>query len=328
MLCRNQGFAVAASHFGRRLISSSRISPGRDDSAVSYLISSCGLSPEAAIKASNKVKLKSFEKPDSVLALLREYEFSDTQILTLVRRHPQVILADAQKTLLPKLEFFCSIGISRLDLAKTLVYNPLLLSRSLRNHFVPAYTFLKKVVISDLKVVSIPYEVRILMKGPEFFSQLVVEVHQLGFDPQLWSHCLEKRRHGNDVKAYRSWGWSDDDIRSALRLWPLCMTKSEKKIMATMDFLVNKMGLQSGNIAECPYIFRYSLEKRIIPRCSVVKVLLLRGLIEEKKLSLSTLSTTSEKYFLNRFVTRYLDEVPQLSDMYQGKVDIWKPARF
>ena len=100
------------------------------------------------------------------------------------------------------------------------------------------------------------------------------------------------------------------------------MTKSEKKIMETMDFLVNKMGWESGKIVKVPYVFKYSLEKRIIPRCSVVRVLLSKGLIEEGKLSLATVISNPEEYFSSKFVTRYVNQVPQLSNVYQGKMDV------
>lgn len=47
---------------------------------VSYLIESCGLSPETAISASKFVNFKSSKKPDSVILLLREYGFENAQI--------------------------------------------------------------------------------------------------------------------------------------------------------------------------------------------------------------------------------------------------------
>ncbi|KAM5563962.1 hypothetical protein ABKV19_018533 [Rosa sericea] len=336
-----------------------------DDSTVSYLVNSCGLSPEAAIVASHKVKLQSLVKPDSVLALLREYEFSETQISTLVRRRPHILVADAKKTLVPKLEFFCSIGISRLDLARTLVYNPVILMRSLKNSIIPCYTFLKSMLLSDVQVVNIlkhmswifgenlsknvipniehvrelgiphsciarllTYYAHIVLRKPEWFSQLVGEVKEMGFDPQklifveamhalagketTWNRCQE---------AYRKWGWSDEDILDAFRSYPQCMIKSQKKIMETMDFLVNKMGWQSQTIAKYSHVLDYSLEKRIIPRCLVVRVLLLKGLMKEDELSMNSLIATPEKYFLTVFVSRYLNQVPQLLNVYQGKVD-------
>lgn len=159
VFCSNR-FPTERSHFRlqnqsfgrRRLISSSA---GRDDSTLSYLANSCGLSPEAAIVASHKVKLRSLEKSDSVLALLRRYEFSDIQISKIVCRPPQVLVSDSQKTLLPKLEFFCSIGVPRLDLAKILTYKPSLLRTSLKNCIIPNYNFLKSIVLCDVKVQNI-----------------------------------------------------------------------------------------------------------------------------------------------------------------------------
>ncbi|XP_040364526.1 transcription termination factor MTERF15, mitochondrial [Rosa chinensis] len=362
-----------ASHFGpqkqlfcTRLTGRSEIPADQDDSTVSYLVNSCGLSPESATLVSHTVKLQSLEKPDSVLALLKHYEFSEAQISKVVQRLPHILLADVEQTLLPNLEFYCSIGMSRLHLARTLSYNPWLMSLSLKNDIVPAYSFFKSVVISDVKVIhilkhkswifrenlsknlipnielvrelGIPQSciallltsyTDVVMKKPELFSQLVHQVTEMGFDPQnlsfvqaihalygketTWKRCQE---------VYRRWGWSENHIRSAFRVSPLCMVMSEKKLMGTMDFLVNKMGWQSQTIAKHPHVLSYSLQKRFIPRFSVVRVLFLKGLIEEENLSLATGISKSEKYFLDRFVNRYLSQVPQLLDVYRGKVDI------
>ncbi|KAL6217276.1 hypothetical protein ACLB2K_010493 [Fragaria x ananassa] len=165
-----------------------------NDFTVSYLVNSCGLSPKAAVKASDKVNLQpsSLARPDSVLAVLREHEFSDTQISTLVRRDPRFLLADAKRTLLPKLEFLFSKGMSRLDVAKIVTYNSFLLSRSVENCFVPCYTFLKSVVVCDAKVKS----------------DFVQAMEALSRKETTWKRCQE---------AYRSWGWSDDDILSAFK---------------------------------------------------------------------------------------------------------------
>ncbi|KAJ4976852.1 hypothetical protein NE237_001958 [Protea cynaroides] len=78
-----------------------------------------------------------------------------------------------------------------------------------------------------------------------------------------------------------------------------------------MDFLVNTMGMVPAVIARCPTILTFSLGMRIIPRCSVILVLLSNGLIE-KDFSLATLVISSEKYFLKKYVTKYEVDVPQL----------------
>ncbi|KAF2322040.1 hypothetical protein GH714_005963 [Hevea brasiliensis] len=78
------------------------------------------------------------------------------------------------------------------------------------------------------------------------------------------------------------------------------MALSEKKVMGTMDFLVCKMGWQPAAVTRVPNILGHSLEKRIIPRCSVVRVLLLKGLIKGD-VYLSSVLLPSEKLFLESF---------------------------
>ncbi|RVW61790.1 hypothetical protein CK203_063331 [Vitis vinifera] len=90
--------------------------------------------------------------------------------------------------------------------------------------------------------------------------------------------------------------------------------------MSVMDFLVNKMGWEPAAIGRYPTVFLRSLEKKIIPWCSVVKVLQIKRLVK-KDLSLSFLGS-SKKNFFNRFVVKYEHDVPELLNVYQGKIGI------
>ncbi|XVE82102.1 hypothetical protein DITRI_Ditri15bG0120200 [Diplodiscus trichospermus] len=85
-------------------------------------------------------------------------------------------------------------------------------------------------------------------------------------------------------------------VPRALFAQELLSRVSEDKIMAIMDFLVNKMGFDSTLIAKQSSILHWSLEKRIVPRALFVQELLSRGLINDLKLSV--LFDTSEKVFL------------------------------
>ncbi|KAL6134830.1 hypothetical protein ACLB2K_067058 [Fragaria x ananassa] len=130
--------------------------------------------------------------------------------------------------------------------------------------------------------------IRIVTKKHEEFSQIVSNVKGMGFGPRkilfvqaMGALSVKKTTWRVKEQVYKRWGWSESDIRSAFRMLPLCMLVSEEKIMGVMEFLVNTMGWKSGEVAEYPYVLSYSLEKRIIPRCSVIRVLLLKGLIEE-----------------------------------------------
>ncbi|CAN6697229.1 unnamed protein product [Malus baccata var. baccata] len=322
----------------------SEISETHHDFTVNYLKNSCGLSPEGAISASKWVELRSPKRADSVLSLLRNHGFSETQISSIVRNHSQVLNSNPEKTLLPKLEFFASLGLSEGDLAKTLAYEPNLLSTSLEKRIAPTYDFLRS-LLSQKTVVSV------LRRGSWIFAEghskkvapnievlrdselgeLVDEVKQMGFNLQksksvlaIYALCGSNRSVWNRChKIYKRWGWSEDDVLSAFRSQPYCMIVSEKKLIRALEFLVNEMGWSSKIIVKSPQVLCLSLEKRVIPRCSVVKVLLLKGLIKGiENVSLSSLLVPAEKYFLERFVARNINEVPQLLSVYQGRVEV------
>ncbi|CAN6561950.1 unnamed protein product [Malus baccata var. baccata] len=204
----------------------SEISETHHDFTVNYLIYSCGLSPECAISASKWVKLRSPKRADSVLSLLRNHGFSETQISSIVRNHCPVLNSNPEKTLLPKLKFFASLGVSKGDLAKALAYGPKLLSTSLEKRIAPTYDFLRSLLsqknvisvlrrdswifaeshskkvapnIEVLKKTGIPqscishllaYHPEVFMRKPKELGGLVDEVKQMGFNLQKSNSVL------------------------------------------------------------------------------------------------------------------------------------------
>ncbi|XP_075640557.1 uncharacterized protein LOC142612339 [Castanea sativa] len=121
---------------------------------MSYLVNSCGLSPKSALLASNKVQFQNPDRPDSVLNLLKENGFDNTQITKLIRSFPTLLLADPENNLSPKIEFFHSIGVSSSVLPRILTLSPDLLLWSLTNHLIPCYEFLKSVLLVNEKVIT------------------------------------------------------------------------------------------------------------------------------------------------------------------------------
>lgn len=88
----------------------------------------------------------------------------------------------------------------------------------------------------------------------------------------LWDECY---------LAYSKWGWSASDIYNAFLKHPGCMLLSDKKISKALDFLVNEVGRDPRSVAHCPHVLFYSLEKMTIPRCSIVHLLCLKGLVKK-----------------------------------------------
>ncbi|RVX19090.1 hypothetical protein CK203_008739 [Vitis vinifera] len=313
---------------------------------VSYLVNSCGLSPETAISASGKIRFENPKNPDSVLALLRNSGCTNTHITKIVTKLPSLLLVNPEKTLLPKLEFFRSMDLSGADLASILSSRPSILRKSLRNVLIPKYNFLKSLNISNedaVKVlkrsswsssgnlertiaanIAVLREIGVPISHISFlvaryhsigqrsdkFSENVKTVVEMGFNPlkftflnALQSFCqMTESTRQQKMEMYRGWGWSEDEILLAFRTCPQCMQLSENKVTKVLDFLVNKMGWQPAVVARAPIALCLNFEKRVVPRCSVVKVLLLKGLVK-KDLKLGHFLSVTEGDFVDKYET-------------------------
>ncbi|XP_059433449.1 transcription termination factor MTERF9, chloroplastic-like [Corylus avellana] len=332
--------------------------------AVSYLINSCGLSTKSAILKSRRLLFQSPERPDSVLNLFKENGFNNAQISKIVRKHPQILLSDPEKTLLPKIEFLRSIGVSSSDLITIISLYPFLFRCNLRKRVIPCYDFLKSVLLVDEKVLTTfkrspraflsnvtktmapniallrqlgapPSTISFLVTNyPSSaftkhakFAEVVHQVMEMGFDPTKTVFVeaiqvllkMSKPKLESKLELYRRWGWSKDMALAAFKRFPSCMQSSEEKMTKTMDFLVNKVGWPPQHIATNPVVIKLSLEKRTIPRCSVVQILLAKGLVKNN-LALGTFLKPTERKFLELFVIRFQDDVPELLNVYQGKM--------
>ncbi|KAK1294861.1 hypothetical protein QJS10_CPA16g01301 [Acorus calamus] len=108
---------------------------------------------------------------------------------------------------------------------------------------------------------------------------------------------------------YISFGWSEDDILSAFKKKPQIKELSKDKMRRMMDFFLKNPD----------WGYPSFLEKRIIPRWSVIRVLTSHGILN-KYVNLYTICKLKEEKFLERYVIKYQEKVPQvLQAYYQGK---------
>ncbi|RWW26621.1 hypothetical protein GW17_00008987 [Ensete ventricosum] len=121
-----------------------------------FLQDSCGLSPEAAGAAAKTITLKTTENPIAVLALLRNYGFSNPQIADILSRWPRFLLASPDKTLKPKLDFFrAELGLSDAVLLNVLTAHPWVLMGSLENKISPNLAFLRSIIGDETKLSTV-----------------------------------------------------------------------------------------------------------------------------------------------------------------------------
>ncbi|GAB2228032.1 hypothetical protein Droror1_Dr00009861 [Drosera rotundifolia] len=122
---------------------------------ASYLIDSCGVSPQRAVDLSgiyaNKLRFDTPEKPDSMRASLRNSGFTDHDITKLISYDP-VLLSYSEETLLPKIHFFYSIGFTQKELPFFLAKSGLL-RHSLNDYIIPLYSMLKDELETEREIV-------------------------------------------------------------------------------------------------------------------------------------------------------------------------------
>ncbi|KAK3417893.1 transcription termination factor MTERF9, chloroplastic [Eucalyptus grandis] len=158
-----------------RLISTA--TPNRPSFAFSYLVNSCGLSPESALFVSNRVTFETSARPDAVVNVFKSHGFSQSQISGIIRKCPPLILARPERTLLPKLKYLRSVGFSGSDLAPMITAAPYLLTRSLEKRLIPTFGRLRDFLGCDKSAVTaIRRSPRILLHGFEATVDRVVKI--------------------------------------------------------------------------------------------------------------------------------------------------------
>ncbi|KAL5708798.1 hypothetical protein ACHQM5_019555 [Ranunculus cassubicifolius] len=222
---------------------------------------------------------------------LRRIVGTDDKVVKILKRGVLFLRRNPQKYLAPNIEILRAHGVPEDNIVKLLVSQPRVLGRRSSSF---------REIVEQVKKM----EIHILQ------YQFLVAVQVLD---SMSKSSLEAK-----FDVYRRWGWSDDEIQCALRKKPNVMAISEEKIMSTMDFLVNKMRYDPSFIAEQPHVLAFSLEKRTVPRCSVLEVLIRDGLVE-KFPDLVGLLNMSESDFLKKYVTEFEKKVPALLNIYQGK---------
>ncbi|KAK1278745.1 hypothetical protein QJS04_geneDACA003569 [Acorus gramineus] len=334
---------------------------------VSYLVNSCGLSSESALKASKRFRIISVENADSVLSLLKNHGFDQTKLSQMITRFPVILTMDPNKILKPKMEFFLHrVGFSASDLVELVSTSPWIFYGSLERRLNPSFDFLKGVVGSDENAIItisrmpsflnfdlpkiLSSKVALLrghgmresdismyiMRYPrdlsgshDRFIEVLSELKKMGFDPLSRSYIqalhtmwgLSSSNWQRKCDIYKSLGWSEDELLKLIKKSPVCMRLSETKIRKGAEFFMMHLGWDLSLISKYPQCLGFSLEKRIIPRYTVMQILLSNGLLK-KDVNWGKIFNIIEKDFLNKFVNKYEGEAPKLMEAYTKEVGV------
>ncbi|CAO2188815.1 unnamed protein product [Urochloa humidicola] len=222
--------------------------------------------------------------------LLRDLLGSDENVLAAIKQSMDLIFENLEVVLLPKVQALRDHGVTEEVLVKLITKHPkALVHRSSR--FDVGLAAMKEFGVSPDSGIF-PYAFGVFAK-----------IYQSKWD----------RR----VENYLSLGWTKEQVRQAFIRHPYCMSVSDDKVRQLMRFLSEKLGWDPEYVSSSPTVLSFSYEKRVLPRYKVLDIQVSRGVLN-KGIKMSHL-TMPEKKFVERYVYRYREVIPEVLEAYEAR---------
>ncbi|CAN6971324.1 unnamed protein product [Brassica rapa subsp. trilocularis] len=127
--------------------------------------------------------------------------------------------------------------------------------------------------------------------------------------------CIGASEH-NCVDTFLGLGFSKDDVAVIFKRLPLCVSYSTEMVKRKTEFVVKEMNWPLQAVVSFPGVLGLSMEKRVVPRCNVIKALMSKGLIgsDEPPPVGSALACTDE-LFLRRYVRKHDDDEELVAEL-------------
>ncbi|XP_043720820.1 uncharacterized protein LOC122668299 [Telopea speciosissima] len=261
-----------------------------------------------------KPKLKPFQ----------DLGLSGSELAEVIASNPGILTRGLRTQILPSLEVITSYVGTGENMSKTLKR-----SRWLANpggRLLPNIDFLRNQNVPDSRIAYLMMNQpgNLAMK-PDYMKKVVETLKGLGFKPEsklftVGIHTLvsmSKSTWQTKIKLLKDLGWSEEQIFAAFRRFPVFMTCSMKKMRLGMDFYANALNWDASNVSKHPKLLMFSFKERIIPRFEVWKMLMSKELVSKEQPTLVTAWSMSEKNFLQKYVEKYKDIVPDLMKVYK-----------
>ncbi|KAG9139302.1 hypothetical protein Leryth_011303 [Lithospermum erythrorhizon] len=261
------------------------------------------------------------------IEFLRSYFSSQEDLASVLVTFPNVLGRSLKKQIIPSFEFLVNLVGSSENSITVLKRCPALLVH--HRLIAPNVDILLEAGVPMENITGFLklYPAKILQRS-ERYKVLVDRVREIGIHPTKFSFLigvmvmsgLSKLSWERKIELFKSWGCSEEEVLTAFKIHPWCMMASVGKIEAILKFLVNEMGWETLIIMKTPLVLAFSLKGKIIPRCSVLHVLMSEGLIKDAPSLLSVLMMPEMK-FLSNYVKRYEKGDQELLKLYNEKVN-------
>ncbi|KAK1352795.1 hypothetical protein POM88_052633 [Heracleum sosnowskyi] len=266
-----------------------------------------------------------FFKPK--LDFLLSIELTRAEVVAIVTQNPPVLESSLNNHIIPLLKLIESTTGNSRNAVAILKCSPYVLTDNPKSFLLNA-NFLRALDVPHSQILKILKAHGGLFGKPHNkFRKAVLKLKDMGFDldSSYFLNALHALCIGSDATwesrcmLFRSFGFSNDEILSMFKKLPVSMCYKENHINEKMEFFLKKLQWTPSRLSTNPGVLAYSLEKRTIPRCSVLQVLVLTYSTSESYMLSSILAMTDRK-FVKEFVSAHKDEVPEVMEAYQGKL--------
>ncbi|CAM8888943.1 unnamed protein product [Rhodiola kirilowii] len=258
------------------------------------------------------------------MQFLNESHLKGSNLIELLISNPVILTRGVKNQLGPSLELLMKYLGSIEKVKMALKRSSWLLTINLNLSMQPNIDLLISEGVSlhaiQLMITNLP---RAALQKTDTMAKAIEAVKELGIEPSspIFIHAvcvrvgLSEATWNRKFDVFRSLGWADEEIVSAFVRAPLCLACSKEKIRAVTDFIVNTMKLSQAVIIAEPVFLMYSIESRYKPRFFVFSMLKSKNLLKDNLKSMQVIRIT-EKKFVEKYVIKYLDQVPDLMKTY------------
>ncbi|CAL5046908.1 unnamed protein product [Urochloa decumbens] len=337
------------------LVAACGLAPAQARTAAQKAINEISKANKKAFEEIPNCRLNSASNPDAVLALLSGVGLSRADIAAIVVADPLLLrsspknigprllalrdrlgLSAPQITrfllvgsssfrscdVIPRAEFFITFFGSFEQLLVAMKKSNRILALDLERVVKPNITLLRQCGASVRQIAQ--RNSRELGFSPECLKELVLRAEELGVprsSRMFWQAVTVVSQNSEEKVAARllflksTLGCHESEVVTAVSKMPTIVGLSEECLHHKIQFLINEVGLEPQYVMRRPALLAYSLEKRLVPRHCVMKVLLAKGLLDSNR-SFYSLVQYGEEIFKLRYIDNHKDSVPGLADTY------------
>ncbi|GAB4857556.1 hypothetical protein Ancab_015464 [Ancistrocladus abbreviatus] len=248
-----------------------------------------------------------------------------SDLVTLFASDPSIISRGLESHLLPLIDFMKSILGSDEAVANAIKKTCWLLSGTNLERMKSNVALLENYGLSRDRIRKLLiHHPKCLIYHTQWLEECLVAVEETWGIPRHstmfeWGFpvmaTFNKANLQSKYEIFKSYGWSEADILTMARKLSRILRLSDASIRNRLNFFMNELGYEPGYLASHPRILTYSMEKRVVPRNTVLQVLKARNLVKPKT-DLYRALCFEESQFLDKFVMPYKDVLPQLYEAY------------